>query len=99
MSPLRPHYSAVIMDDSLKLTFGIELRCIVGYDPATYEDYLGERNEICTTVDTKLQMLLRKHIVYVLGGHGFSACDGMGDPSSQKWVVNKDESKLLTAHR
>lgn len=87
------------MDDSLKFTFGIELRCIVGYDPATYEDYLGERNEICTTVDTKLQMLLRKHIVYVLGGHGFSACDGMGDPSSQKWVVNKDESKLLTAHR
>ncbi|KAK3173199.1 hypothetical protein OEA41_006528 [Lepraria neglecta] len=80
------------MDDSLKLTFSIELECIVRYDPATYEDYLGELNEIRATVDAKLQMLLCKHIVYGLGGHGFSACDGMRDPSSQKWVVDKDDS-------
>ena len=82
------------MDDPLRLTFGIELECIVAYVPADYNDERALRvvNDLPETHEAKLEILLRKRIAHVLTTHGFPATDWLTNPSSQQWVVGEDKS-------
>lgn len=81
------------MDDPLSLTFGIELECIVRYNPAEYEAALNSLE--CgskTKRQTKFDILVRKTMGSVLKGLGLPVCEHQEEASVEKWTITWDES-------
>ncbi|KAL2042552.1 hypothetical protein N7G274_005046 [Stereocaulon virgatum] len=89
------------MDNSLSLTFGIELECLIEYDPAGYDSdsALRSLDGILGTREHKIEMLVCRGIACALSSHGFPATDWMQNPSPQTWVVDRDRSIQLPANK
>lgn len=88
------------MPDSLNLTFGIELECIISFDPTVYELGLPhaegqlweERLSSSLHQESKLRIIFRNHIVNLLNEMGISAYDMASRGGDQKWTVSNDTS-------
>lgn len=88
------------MHDSLNLTFGVELECIVAFDPAKYEPALADADgilwekQVSSTLhqEDKLRIISRTHIVRFLRDNGFNTYDVTSHGGDQKWTVTNDAS-------
>ena len=91
------------MHDPLDLTFGVEIECVVVFDPARYESGIPVCEGVLWAPDlseelshqNKLQIICRSHIVEIFKREGFGTYDvtalerGGGD---EKWTVESDAS-------
>ena len=90
------------MHNPLNLTFGVEIECIVSFDPKTYEEGLSQADGILWekepatqySRDSGLRTLLRCHIIEVLSRNGFPAYAVTSPEGDQKWTVTNDTSIL-----
>ena len=88
------------MHDPLNLTFGVEIECIIAFDPDKYEEGLSHglgtlwEKEPVTKYqhDSGLRTLLRHHIVKLLSENGFPAYAVTEPEGDQKWTVTHDTS-------
>lgn len=88
------------MPKPLNLTFGVEIECIVCFDPTTYEKGLSFGDGILWEQESpspfhrenKLRILLRRHIASVFESKGFSTYDLTSPGGDQKWSITGDAS-------
>ena len=96
------------MHNPLNLTFGVEIECIVSFDPKTYEDILSQAEGILWqkeeqpatkySRDSGLRTLLRRHVTEVLSKEGFPAYAVTSTEGDQKWTVTNDTSIITNDH-
>lgn len=88
------------MPNQLNLTFGIELECIICFDPAQYEPalpyaegYLWDK-KISSILhpDTKLRILFRSFIAEFLSNKGYATYEVTSLGGDQKWTITNDAS-------
>lgn len=88
------------MQTRLDLTFGIELECVMSFDPANYRGALRWgggplwKKEISAHLheESKMRFLLRNHITRLLTDNGFPAYNVVSEGGNQKWTVTNDTS-------
>lgn len=96
------------MHNPLNLTFGVEIECIVSFDPKIYKDGLSQADGILWekekqpatkySRDSGLRTLLRHHITKVLSKEGFPAYAVTSTGGDQKWTVTNDTSIITNDH-
>ncbi len=83
----------------LNLTFGVELECIMFFNPAIFEPALKPADGIFwpqklsrMSRESKLSMLFRKHVGDFLMRKGFPTYDVTSQGGAQKWTISNDTS-------
>ena len=84
----------------LNLTFGVELECIICFDPAIFEPALKPADGILWTQESsphlpresKLSILFRQHVGDFLTRKGFPTYDVTSQEGDQKWTISNDTS-------
>lgn len=84
----------------LNLSFGIEIECIVCFDPAGYETVLphadgwlwDEKISSVLQHETKLRILFRSYIAKYLNEKGYATYEVTSPGGDQKWTVTNDAS-------
>ena len=88
------------MQTPLDLTFGIELECVMFFDPAEYRGALPHGSGIFWEKrlssqlheESKLRLIFREYITKLLTENGFPAYSVASDGGNQKWTVTNDTS-------
>ncbi|CAF9921024.1 hypothetical protein IMSHALPRED_005070 [Imshaugia aleurites] len=88
------------MNKKLNLTFGVEIECIVYFDPDHYEEGLPDsegilwENEPASPYNHEigLRALLRQHVIEFFRANGCPTYDLRSDGGDQKWTVTNDPS-------
>ena len=85
------------MPTPLNLTFGVELECIIFFDPAIFEPALQTADGILWTEkrlppESKLSILFRKHVGDFLIGKGFPTYNVTSPGGDQNWTISNDTS-------
>lgn len=88
------------MQIPLDLTFGIELECVIFFDPAKYRWALPYSNGILWEKrissylheESKLGLIFRDHITKFLTEKGFPTYNAASDGGNRKWTVTHDTS-------
>lgn len=88
------------MSNPLNLTFGVELECIICFDPALFQPALHDADgvlweqEISSKLhtETKLRIIFREHIANFLRAKGFRTYKGTARGGNQKWTVTNEYS-------
>lgn len=88
------------MPTPLDLTFGVEIECIISFDPAKYESALADADGILWEYrvsrslhrESKLCKVFRRHLVNFLRSKGFPTYDVMSRGGDQQWTVAHDTS-------
>ncbi|MCJ1457264.1 hypothetical protein MMC28_007631 [Mycoblastus sanguinarius] len=91
------------MDDPLRLTFGIELECIVRYDPSIYESGLAHGDGIlwlkgAYLAENRLAILARHHMVNVIRSEGHPTYE-LRESGLHKWTVATESSIEIDTDR
>ena len=87
-------------NNPLNLTFGVEIECIILFDPEQYEAgipkaeglFWDKKQSIRLPHDTKLQIICRNHIIQVLRNANFNTYGYNSPKGDQKWTVEPDAS-------
>lgn len=95
------------MHKSLNLTFGVEIECIVVFDPDDYAkaiphaegDLWDDSISARLSHDSKLRMLCRAYIIKILRDPGFHTYDYRSGGGNQKWTVAPDPSITIQDER
>lgn len=88
------------MHNPLNLTFGIEIECIVVFDPTLYEQALPKSEGKLWSKDisrhlhqeSKLRIICRNYIVAFLRSKGFRTYDVDSPGGNQQWTIANDAS-------
>jgi len=84
------------MSSPLQITVGIELECIVRFDPDNYEAGLapgeGTLFPAGVTRQEKLSILVRHHMALVIANAGYQCHTQPEEKSAQKWSVGEDDT-------
>lgn len=88
------------MQTPLDLTFGIELECVISFDPAKHRWALpyasgmlwNKRLSSYLHEESKLRFLFREHITKFLIEKGFPTYNVASNGGNQKWTVTHDTS-------
>ena len=88
------------MPKPLHLTFGIELECVIYFDPAKYEEALAnaegslwdEKHSAILSHESKLRSVFRTYVAKFLNNAGHPTYDAPSLGGDQKWTITNDAS-------